>query len=269
MEAGTALVPRIDGNLYELYECAALAAGKRCIRGNGYRHLSLRPSPWANVVFDLALESEASCAELAREVAEGRLPNKVSIGPTSLPPDIGARLLAAGFEKGDRSWGMVLDMARRQRSSVPEGLSFAPLAEADRFEAFASIVARNLFGAEPETAGAFAALLRVLDPAKAFGILGSFGGMPTSTAFAYIDGLGCGGIYFVATEAAFRGRGFGAATVSAILDELERRGVAGCILQATKLGKPVYERLGFEESCDLGRYVLPEGRGLSAKKGDD
>jgi GNAT superfamily N-acetyltransferase len=76
-------------------------------------------------------------------------------------------------------------------------------------------------------------------------------------AFALIGGDGIGGLYFVATEAGMRGKGYGAATVSAALDELERRSVSYCILHATKLGKPVYERLGFVDECGLTIYSFP------------
>jgi GNAT superfamily N-acetyltransferase len=257
MERVTALVPRIDGNLFEFYEHAASAAGKPCVRGNGYRHMSLKPSPWASLVFDLNLEAESDFKELARAVAEGSLPNRVAVGPTSSPPDIGARLLAAGFENGRAQRGMVLDMARRLHPAAPAGLAVSPLAQAAQFEAFAAIVVEGLFGAGPETASAFAALLRALDGARAFGVVGSFEGEPVSAAYAFIDGEGGGGVYFVATKESRRGRGFGSATVSAILDELERRGARNCILQATESGKPVYEGLGFEDACGLGRYALP------------
>jgi GNAT superfamily N-acetyltransferase len=267
MAAECALVPRIDSNLFEFYEYAAKAVGKSCVQGPGYRHVALRPSPWANLVFDLRLENEDSCIGLAQYISECGLPNKITTGPTSTPPDIDACLLAAGFARGATSRGMVLELARRRRSASPLGLTFSPVTRAEQFEAFASIVASNLFDTKPETAPAFATLLRAMDPAKAFGLLGSYEGSPVSTAFAYIDGWTCGGLYFVATEAGYRGRGFGAATVSSILDELELRGVAGCILQATELGKPVYESLGFADICDLGRFALPEGWSMQAKKG--
>jgi GNAT superfamily N-acetyltransferase len=107
----------------------------------------------------------------------------------------------------------------------------------------------------------------LLDPSRAFGFLGSFRGEPVSTAFAFVDSACGGGVYFVATEKALRGRGFGAATVSAALDELERRNVDTCILNASDLGKHVYERLGFESVCNLGRYVLPDKLSREDRKG--
>jgi GNAT superfamily N-acetyltransferase len=139
-----------------------------------------------------------------------------------------------------------------------KGLSLALVENPEQFEAYARIVSINLFDSKAERASAFAAVLRAMNPERAFGLLGMFQGRPVSAAFAFIDREGEGGVYFVATEAEFRGRGFGAATVSALLDELERRGASTCILQASKLGKPVYERLGFEDACALGRYSLPQ-----------
>ena len=56
----------------------------------------------------------------------------------------------------------------------------------------------------------------------------------------------------------YRRRGYAAAAVSAVLEELAARGVGRCVLQASALGESVYESLGFVGVCDLGRYALGE-----------
>jgi GNAT superfamily N-acetyltransferase len=259
METGLALIPRIDQNLFEFYEYAALAAGKPCVHCHGYSFIALSPSPWANTVFRLALDDKGSIDRLVEGLRRGILPGKIACGPTSRPSDIERLLLSSGFQSRGEARGMTLDLSRRTRVPAPPGFSVAALDSRARFEAFAAIVTVNLFNSPAEQSPAFAELLEAMASARAFGVLGSFGGRPVSAAFAFIDGEGEGGLYFVATEAAFRGRGFGAATVSAALDELESRFASSCILQATALGKPVYESLGFEDACSLGRFILPEG----------
>jgi GNAT superfamily N-acetyltransferase len=259
-----ALINRIDGNLFEFYEFAASAMGKRPVHEEGFSYVDLRPSPWARAVYDLDLSAGRSLpASLIAGICAEAVPNKVRIGPTSRPGDIRSMLAEAGFVAGRAPRGMTLDLQRRHRAFVPETLSLGLLAGDTDFSDLARIVAVNLFEEGPEAGVEFARLLAALDPRRAFGVLGSAEGMPVSAAYAFIDAVGVGGVYFVATEKAMRGRGYGSATVDAALDELGRRGVTSCILHATPLGKPVYEGLGFVDECALALYSLPELRGDS------
>lgn len=61
-------------------------------------------------------------------------------------------------------------------------------------------------------------------------------------------------IALVLVEAAVRGRGIGTALMKHALAWLEGRGVRSIWLDATPLGQPVYERLGFEPEFTLSRY---------------
>jgi len=58
---------------------------------------------------------------------------------------------------------------------------------------------------------------------------------------------GIAGVYWVSTREDVRGRGLGAAVTAAVTRAGFARGAAFVSLQATPMGAPVYERLGFEE----------------------
>ena len=253
------LVDRVDGNLFEFYAYAAAAAGKPCARRTGFSFVSLRPSPWANTVFDLDFpEGEGLPPVLAQGIHDGSIPNKVRTGPTSRPLDVERRLTDALFVLDDVTWGMTLELSSRRRVQPPPELSLKPLEDDADFLAFTGIVSTELIPAGIEAWPAFAGVLAAMGPDRAFGLLGRVGDKAACTAFAFIDGEGVGGIYFVATDATMRRRGFAGAITSAILDELERRGVECCVLHASEIGRPVYEGLGFKVECRLARYHLPE-----------
>jgi GNAT superfamily N-acetyltransferase len=253
------LAARVDENLFELYEFAALAAGKPCASREGFSYISLRPSPWANTAYRLDLPpGPRPAGALVEGIGLGIIPNQIRLGPTSKPEGIEALLTEAGFALESSAKGMILELDRRKPSRLPSDFSLRLLEGEDDFSSFAAIVAAELFEKGPESSLPFSRLLGSLDRDRAFGFLGKHKGKAVSTAFAFIDGEGGGGLYFVATEASMRGRGFAKATVSAALDELERRGCPSCILHATELGKPVYESLGFQDACALARYRWPE-----------
>jgi hypothetical protein len=259
MSKSDGIVDHIDRNLFELYKFAANRTGRPCHEGQKYSYVHLAPSPWANAVFGLSLEGAADARELARSIVSGMLPNRVTLGPTSRPAGLASLLMSVGFVPRPQARGMVLDVKKRRSLCVPDGCELRFLGADDDRGPWAAIVAENLFEAPRETAGPeFARVVSAIEGPRSFASGLYVAGSPVSTCFAYIDGSGVGGIYFVATEMAQRRKGYGAATVSAALEELAARGVEHCILQATAVGEPVYESLGFRGACDLGRFALGE-----------
>ncbi|MCP4037483.1 MAG: GNAT family N-acetyltransferase, partial [bacterium] len=75
--------------------------------------------------------------------------------------------------------------------------------------------------------------------------LGYVDGEPATTSALVATGP-VAGIYFVATLEAYRGRGFGEASTWAAACGGRDLGCSFANLQASKMGRPVYERMGFE-----------------------
>lgn len=75
-------------------------------------------------------------------------------------------------------------------------------------------------------------------------------GEPASVMGTLDDGEDSG-VYFVATLKEHRGKGLARRLMHAALAEACERGLRTSTLQATKLGYPVYERLGYEAICRL------------------
>lgn len=73
---------------------------------------------------------------------------------------------------------------------------------------------------------------------------------------ALLDRSGVAGMYVVATQERFRRRGIGAALTWAAIEEGRRRGLRVATLQASPMGRPVYERLGFRTVVDYRLFQL-------------
>jgi ribosomal protein S18 acetylase RimI-like enzyme len=86
--------------------------------------------------------------------------------------------------------------------------------------------------------------------------VGYLHGDPVATVSLVTAG-GTAGIYNVTTVEAARGRGIGAAMTVAAARHGAARGFDLATLQASRMGRPVYERLGFEFVCDLHPYREP------------
>ncbi len=88
--------------------------------------------------------------------------------------------------------------------------------------------------------------------------IGSVDGQPVTVA-ASCELAGVVGVYFVATLPEFRGRGYGAA----ITDWAARVTPSlPAVLQSSDLGRPVYERIGFETAARFSLWTRARGQDI-------
>lgn len=64
------------------------------------------------------------------------------------------------------------------------------------------------------------------------------------------------GVYTIGVEEPFRRRGYGAAITRAVLEAGRRRGCTVGVLQASAMGYPVYEKMGFETTVEYHQFTL-------------
>lgn len=74
-----------------------------------------------------------------------------------------------------------------------------------------------------------------------------------------IDAHGDAGAYAIATVPAARGRGLATGLLRQALSDARERGCSTSTLQATKVGFPIYERLGFENLGPIDMWERRKG----------
>jgi len=77
-----------------------------------------------------------------------------------------------------------------------------------------------------------------------------------ASVLAVTDVEGDCGIWWVATLPQARGRGLSTRLLEVALAEARERGMETSTLQATKLGRPIYERVGYEDVGELQMWEL-------------
>lgn len=106
-----------------------------------------------------------------------------------------------------------------------------------------------------------------VDATLAFGIgqapwqcyVGRLDGVPVACTMLF-NGAGVASVFGVATVAAARGRGIGAAITLAAYDDARRAGYRHGVLFGTELGAPVYRRIGFRDvDATMSRYLWRAG----------
>ena len=178
-------------------------------------------------------------------------------GPATRPADLGTYLEGYGFSREEGEAGMAADLMKLNEDiPSPTGLIIEQVSDMDTLKEWVHIFTLG-FGI-PETFNqAFFDLFASLGLGPELTIhhyLGSLNGEPVATSTLLLS-AGVAGIYNVTTLPSARRRGMGAAMTIFPLGEARSLGYRVGILQATEMGKGVYQHIGFQEYCKIGQYV--------------
>ena len=111
------------------------------------------------------------------------------------------------------------------------------------------------FGMPHEWATSFASETMLRVPAATF-YVGYQDGVAVTSGLGVRSGRTIG-VYNIATVEGARRRGLGAAMTMRVIGDGAAAGCDVAILQASEMGQPVYERLGFRTVCEYFGYVEP------------
>ncbi len=140
---------------------------------------------------------------------------------------------------------------------LPAGHEIRPAVDAQGLSDHADVLAAG-FGMPREWAAAFAIEALRRTPGITF-YVGYQDGVAVTSGLGARTGRTIG-VYNIATVEAARRRGLGAAMTMRIVDDGAAAGCDVAILQASEMGLPVYERLGFRTVTEYFGYVEPGSR---------
>jgi GNAT superfamily N-acetyltransferase len=157
-----------------------------------------------------------------------------------------------GFVQWTDMPGMALGAIPREVPLAPDELAITDVAASGTWGAYIDVLA-DAFGMATDLVGPLS------DPsmyqrAGWTALLATVRGVPIATSAVFVTG-DVAGIYNVATVERYRGRGYGEALTWAAVDVGRRAGCAVAVLQATDMGLPVYERMGFRLVAPYARFA--------------
>jgi GNAT superfamily N-acetyltransferase len=219
--------------------------------------------PPCNAAFHTNLKPEDVDSMIEKFKERGRarkVPLQWYIGPETRPINITQSLEKHNFTTHGDGAGMAVDLHNMNESEpIPAGLEIIEAKDDKTLKAWCHVVS-VAFGAPPEAEPIFVKIVKEYQeyklPMKFY--LGLLDGKPASTS-GYFLGEGVVGIYFVGTLPEFRQRGAAFAVTQKALKDGRALGYRVGILQASKMGEPVYKRMGFKEYCRVSSYTwFPE-----------
>lgn len=221
------------------------------------------PFPLFNSVTRAVFEEEPSAldAQVAATLAPFRarnVPMLWHVGPSTRPRDLGAALERAGLHSDGQTPGMATDLRALPRGTLPDDLQVTRVEDRAEFREWAKVTQAGFRIPDFAAAAIPRFMGDMLDGDGLRHYLGRASGAPVATASCFYA-AGVAGIYIVSTRPAYRGRGFGGALTLAAMRDARDAGCQVAILQASSLGRPVYERLGFRECCRFHYYHWAPG----------
>jgi GNAT superfamily N-acetyltransferase len=191
------------------------------------------------------------------------------VGDRDTPEDLGERLRSHGLAFLDQIPGMAMDLADLAEpgdAPPPAELEITPVLDVPAMDAFHAVLVQGFpedFAADGAMAAIAASTTRTgveTDFREPNGLptrwLGTVDGRPVTTTRLH-TAAGVAGIYTVITAASQRRRGYGGAITRHVLHAARDHGFRIATLQASAIGRGVYEQIGFRERCG---YRLHEWR---------
>jgi predicted GNAT family acetyltransferase len=231
--------------------------------------------PPSNSAFHTNLTPENADAAIEKFKAKGReknVPLQWYICQDTKPANFTKILEKHGFTNhgdGTGGAGMAIDLqAMNENEPVPQGLEIIEVKDGETLKTWCHVVSAG-FGipehAEAEIVKLFQMDIKCQQPEKYY--LGVLDGKPVSSSM-YFLGEGVVGIYMVATLSEARQKGAAFAVTQKALKDGRELGYRVGILQASKMGEPVYRRMGFKEVCRVSSYQwFPESLQAKEKEG--
>ncbi len=172
----------------------------------------------------------------------------------SVDDDLNAAAIEAGIASFGTNGPQMICRAPVEERDPPNGVTFTPITSRDQIDTFAQLSgeAYAIYGAPARATASHFNGPAALQSPHVHAVLAHLDGRPVGGALIMLS-HGIAGVYWVGVSESARGQGI-AFSITALVTNLGfELGAANVQLQASEMGEPVYQRMGYEE---LYRYRL-------------
>lgn len=199
----------------------------------------------------------AAVDSLQEQIDRRGVPALWWLGPDSTPQNVGSLLEEHGLQPVGQVPGMAIDLDALDGASQPvPGLTVERVSGREKQALWARTAALGTGFSGPAVEGMARVEAGLSDPQYEAQrrYIGYLDGVAVATSALVLDS-GVAGIYAVATLPQARRKGIG--TLMTLLPLLDARpmGYRVGVLQASSMGQPIYEKMGFADVCTYRHYL--------------
>jgi GNAT superfamily N-acetyltransferase len=182
------------------------------------------------------------------------LPMRWVLGPSSTPSELDDFLLGQGFVSEWRTPGMAIDLRTVNREPLPSGLVIQQIKDKESLRTCIDTLV-NGFEIPENIRGGWRELFNSysLSSTRRW-FLGLLNDEPVAVSLLVLHD-NVAGVYCVAAVSNARGKGIGTAITREPLLTAKNAGYEVAVLEASEMGLPVYQRLGFRQLCEFRTYT--------------
>jgi GNAT superfamily N-acetyltransferase len=216
-----------------------------------YEMLSGIKHPFANMVFGMNVpNTELRVKSVTMRLQELEAPGYWWVGPCTQPTSLVDILHEHGWVESWLVPALCIDLAELPDNRGPQGVEFLEVTTQADLAAWQEIFAAGN-GMPVEVCRLFVPTLG--GPVRLYTVL--LDGKPVGTTGTFFH-REVPGIYCVSTLPEYRGRGIGTAVTALPLMWARAQGFRMGTLQSSKMGYPVYKKLGFQDVCTLRAFAF-------------
>ena len=256
--SSASVIPAIEESLREYWSNFGHASQSEIYETQGFlRVYTGIPFAFLNGVSSYNLpkeEADQAIEECMRYFQNKKVPWEWFVGPQPSPVNLVKSLTSFGLQATFDMPGMANQLnINSQDFSLPQDVKIIPVEDVEAIKIWTATAA---YGYEiPELYDVFTSLESSLGCQPHYRrYLAYLNHEPVATAALFL-GKNVSGIYAVATIPAARRKGIGAAITKFAMREAHTAGYHIAVLQSSGMGKPVYQKLGFQEFSTLYGYM--------------
>lgn len=244
------IADRIHNNIFSTYLCIAKIIGKEVWKNGNLRAVDLSPSSWPKTAFGKPKLEEFET--LAEAMLDKSIPSRVILQRPIHPEVHYHKLGILGFQHLTTWPGMAINL--HQHSFKNTSPSPILIKTENHLQQWVNIL-NNVFFGNGDGQLTYEYMKQLWDSEKFLFYGLSENDEIVATALGFKEDKGMG-IYMVAVEERHRRKGHARTLMRAVLAEAKAAGCHAAYLQATKMGKGMYEQLGFEVFSDFDIFGL-------------
>lgn len=232
----------------------------RTLSAYSYTYNKVGPSPIAIFDFNLTKDNtKKKLVSIKKKIKLGKYPNRICTGPLTKPKNFPKYLEEEGFKLDFNTSGMAIDFKDicTSNKELPINTELIIVNNSNLAFDYSKVLCTELFKNDSDQfVNNFSDIVKALLVNKKYKLFAALSyGYVVSTAILYFND-GIAGIYYVATENGYEGKGLAYSVVKMALLYAKEKGYTFAVLQATDLGKILYSKIGFKQYSVLGRYKL-------------